>query len=427
MFKKNYWILFLCTVFSIQAQERIKLMSYNLMHYPSTYVYDDTSNSFVSRDATLKLILDEAQPDLFMVCELENSTGADAILNNVLNVGTSKYAKPTFQYNQSSTYTGLNQFVYYNTEKLILDNQSILTTDVRDINSYTFILNTLDKDTNPIYLEVFVTHLKASDTTVDEQKRLDMVNVFTSNLANIPSSHHIVFAGDFNFYMNSESGYQEIIDATNAIVMKDPIDQEGSWHINSLYADVHTQSPLTTNTHFSANYGSDGAGSDGVTGGLDDRFDFIMLDQNTLTSTELHYVTGSYSAFGNNGTCFNDNIDDTNCAGTAYSQTTRDNLANMSDHLPVVMELETSQTFLAVDEVAQLGLPFGNIVSDELVLNNIDFNIDKYTIYNSLGQVIQSERLINDSKIIIPVASLDNGLYFLKIANYKIVKFIKTD
>jgi endonuclease/exonuclease/phosphatase family metal-dependent hydrolase len=427
MFKKTNLFLCLLFVIQLQAQERLKLMSYNLMHYPSTYVYEDSSNTFVDRSTTLKTITDEIQPDILMVCELQNATGATAILDNVLNVGTSKYTSPNFVYNQSSSYTALNQFLYYNTDKLILENQSVLITAIRDINNYTFLLNTTGKDTNPIYLEVFVAHLKASTGAANEQKRLDMVNVFTANLASIPSNHHVVFAGDFNFYVASEDGYQEIIDTSNAITMIDPINREGSWHNNSSYKDIQTQSPLTTHSQFAANYGANGAGSDGTTGGLDDRFDFIMIDQNTATSAALHYVANSYKAFGNNGNCFNDNINDTDCSGAEYSQTTRNNLANMSDHLPVVMELETNQVFLAVEQVATAKILMGNVVSDYLSLQLNNFNNEvEYTIYNNLGQLIK-KGIITDDNSQLDITSLDKGLYVLKIAYFKPLKFIKTE
>jgi endonuclease/exonuclease/phosphatase family metal-dependent hydrolase len=427
MLKKTNLFLLLLFVIQLQAQERLKLMSYNLMHYPSTYVYEDSSNTFVDRSPTLKAITDEIQPDILMVCELQNATGAAAILTNVLNVGTSRYASPNFVYNQSSSYTALNQFLYYNTDKLILENQSVLTTTIRDINNYTFLLNTADKATNPIYLEVFVAHLKASTGASNEQKRLNMVNVFTSNLASIPSNHHIVFAGDFNFYTASEDGYQEIIDTNNAVTMVDPINREGSWHNNSSYKDVQTQSPLTSNNQFAANYGANGAESDGVKGGLDDRFDFIMIDQNTKTSADLHYVTNSYKAFGNNGNCFNDNIDDIDCSGAEYSQTTRNNLANMSDHLPVVMELETNQAFLAVEQVSSANILRGNVVSDFLPLQISSLNNElEYNIYNNLGQLIK-KGIINDNNSQLDVTTLEKGLYILKIVNFKPLKFIKTE
>ncbi len=424
MLKKTSYLFLIFNIIQGLAQERIKLMSYNLMHFPSTYAYDDASNTFIDRSPRLKAITDEFQPDILMVCELENQTGADTILSNVLNVGTNKYASPNFIYNQSTSYTRYNQFLYYNTDKLILENQSILTTNLRDINNYTFILNTTDAATNPIYIEVYVAHLKASQNASNEQKRLDMVNVFTANLASVPSNHHIVFAGDLNIYTSSEPAYQELLDTTNSIVLVDPINSPGSWHNNSTYQALATQSPITTNNQFSANYGANAAGSDGVTGGLDDRFDFILLDQNAMTDTNLHYVSGSYHAYGNNGTCFNTSINNTDCAGSLFSEALRDHLFNMSDHLPVVLELETNSTFLQVEDASEIAFLRGNIAVTSLEVKNN--NYDKYLIYNSLGQIMNKNKFSNAIEII-NIETLSSGVYYLKIDNHKPLKFIKID
>ncbi len=430
---KNY-IYSICFLvgFSLRAQTPIKTMFYNLMHFPSTYVYDNVSNTFIDRSTQLKLIVDEIQPDIFMVCELEDGNGANAILNTVLNVGTNKYAMPTFTLNQSSTYTGLNQFTYYNTEKLELTNQTELLTNIRDINWYTFVLNTVDKQTNPIYLEVFVAHLKASTNATNEQKRLDMITVFTDNLINIPASHHILFAGDFNFYTDSEPGYQELIDPTNAIVIKDPIQREGSWHNNSTFQDIFSQSPLTSNNQFSANYGNNGAGTDGVTGGIDDRFDFIMLDDNTINSTELYYKTNTYDVFGNNENCFNTSVNNTSCTGV-FSQATRDNLFNMSDHLPVTLELEYAGNLLniAENEISNpIQIVGSNLIKDKLLLTASNTLEDIHaTIYNSYGQLVKNITIFSSNSInTIDVSNLSAGMYYLQIKSKQPIhplKFIK--
>ena len=57
--------------------------------------------------------------------------------------------------------------------------------------------------------------------------------------------------------------------------MADPINTPGSWNNNEDFRGVHTQSTRTSSSGFGG-----GAG-----GGLDDRFDFIMVSQN------LHYYS----------------------------------------------------------------------------------------------------------------------------------------
>jgi endonuclease/exonuclease/phosphatase family metal-dependent hydrolase len=410
---------------SLFGQTRIKAMTYNLMHYPGTLYYDNDSNTFVDRTPILDMIIDSYQPDLLMVCELKNSIGSNQILNDALQTTDNRYEAATFTYNQSSTYQDLQQMIYFNKQKLILDNQGIITTYLRDINHYTFILNTTDHITNPIFLEVFVTHLKASQGTDNEGKRLQMVQEFTSFIEGLPSDRYIIFSGDLNFYYANEPGYQELINPSNNIHLIDPINREGYWHNNSSFADIHTQSPLTSNSHFQ----SESGGSDGVTGGLDDRFDFMLISGNLQNGTDLTYVPDTYKAYGNNGNCFNDNINDPNCNGD-FSQELRDLLYNMSDHLPIVMELETPEA---------IGY------SDYTYTNNIEFNGANYTssnlslnitpkllgsdiiIYNQIGQQAAQFKLTSVSQEI-SVIHLSHGVYYIineQFPQHSPLKFIK--
>jgi endonuclease/exonuclease/phosphatase family metal-dependent hydrolase len=410
---------------TILGQTRIKVMSYNLMHYPGTLYYNDATNTFEDRTPVLKNILDTYEPDLFAVCELKNSTGAGQILNEALQTPDDRYNAADFVYNQSSTYTELQQLIFYNQQKLLLNNQAIITTNIRDINHYSFILNTIDHNTNPIYLEVFVAHLKASSGSDNETKRLQMVTEFTNYIENIPTDHYLLFVGDLNLYYDNEPAYQELIDSTNNIVLVDPIDREGYWHNSSSYADIHTQSTLQNNSQFQ----SESGGSDGVTGGLDDRFDFILTSENLINGSSLTYVPNTYKSYGNNGNCFNDNINDSDCSGE-YSQYLRDQLANMSDHLPVVMELETPET-IGINQyhsqylIKILGSNLVNaVISLEVPVELIDTNI---RIYNQFGQQVLQKH-ITDTNESFSISHLNSGLYYITSEQFSLhspLKFIK--
>ncbi len=392
-------------------------MFYNLLHYPTTQP---------SRITNLEAILDDYQPDLFMVCELENATGSNNILN-AIQTPDGKYAACTYQNNQSTT-SPLQQMAYYNTNKLILTNEQVLPTAIRDINHYTFKLNTPDQVANPKYLDVFVTHLKAGENTAsapdNETKRLNSVNVFTAELANIPTDHYIVFSGDFNLYSHNEPAYQEILDPTNAIVMIDPINRPAVWYNDSNSKDIHTQAVFST---------ADGNGhiGDGSWGGMDDRFDFIMMSENLQTNTEVYYKTNTYAAYGNNGNCYNKSINDPVCTGT-YSQTIRDYLFNFSDHLPVVMEIETTQTLTVPSEnYTQNFISFAksNIASNQLMLNiNTKYLKNEYLyIYNQLGQQLYQTKLGNSEYLTINTSKFAAGIYYIYTSKYNNspLKFIK--
>jgi len=412
-FLSGLGLIILTVQFSI-AQSTIKLMSYNLLHYPT--------GTNIDRKDDLRYVLNAYQPDILMACEIENPTGANEVLNYCL--GTQNYEATYFTYNHSGSHYHLQQMMYFNKHKFELVSEAYLVTNVRDINHYTLKLRTADA-TNQIYIDVYVAHLKAganaansgNNNTSDEDSRRDMVQIFVDDLQNIPSDHFVIFAGDFNLYGSNEPAYQKILDPNNDIVMKDPINRSGNWHNNYNFKDIDTQSThsLSQNSY--------------VGGGLDDRFDFIMMSENLINSPVLHYVSGTYSSYGNNGTCFNKAINSTYCAGSTYDATMRNHLYITSDHLPVVASLETPVA-LGINDI---DLPSFTINEGSLIHQTMSIHTNNQLIilqiYNSLGQKIQhienyrSDQIINTS-------FLSNGLYYLKIQSgqtQQTIKFVKAD
>ncbi len=410
------FLLIFVSMFSVKSQTPFKVMSYNLLNYPTAPPQN--------RNMILKDILNVYQPDIFMVCELESDEAANDILTFSLNGIGKNYQKATFVYNQSDTgpYSSLQQELYFNSDYFTLTNQEEILTYIRDINHYTLLLNTSTQTNNPIYLEIFVTHLKASQGTTNEQTRLQMVEQFTNALNNLNPNSYVIFAGDFNFYTSSESGYQKILDNSNHVVMKDVLNQNNtlqSWHTNYNFRAIHTQATRTSTSEFNG-YGAGG--------GLDDRFDFITFSENILNSSDINYVNGSYKSFGNNGNCYNKRIDDASCTGN-YDFTLRSNLYLMSDHLPVVAELESATT---------LAIPENNFLVDlfyftngNIAQNNIHYKVEhnligsKMTIYNQLGQKI-TITILTDKATTLNTSFLEKGIYYLQIENYpKNIKFVK--
>jgi len=396
------------------AQTNIKAMSYNLEDFPEAPP--------TNRELYLKTIVKSEQPDLLMVCELQSQTGANEILNVSLQTTDNHYKSAVFVSNQSQPYDTLQQLVFYNKQKLILKSQNVITTTIRDINHYLFILNTTAKNTNPIYLDVFVTHLKASSGTTNEQKRLTATQDFTSYLSSVPTSHYVLFGGDFNFYSSSEPGLQEILKTTNPIIMIDPINMLGSWHNNSTYKTIHTQA---TRAYQLSGYGA--------YGGLDDRFDFIFMSKNLQNGTNLYYVTNSYKAVGNNGDCFNLSINGTSCTGT-YSQSLRDTLYTMSDHLPVVLELQTPENTLSIKKnnfSPLIELENGNIVSNQLYIKtNANYTNQHIYIYNQLGQKVKTFYVQKENQTPLDISNLSLGFYYIKLSDASLsvpIKFIKSN
>lgn len=113
--------------------------------------------------------------------------------------------------------------------------------------------------------------------------------------------------------------YQKLIgdEADNDGRLFDPIDSPGYWHTNAAFAGIHTQS--TRSEQFGG----------GASGGLDDRFDFILISQ----SLQDEVLVTSYAAFGNDGSHFDQSINDG--SNDSVSVEVANALYYASDHLPV--------------------------------------------------------------------------------------------
>lgn len=411
----RHTIIFLSLLFfsiSCYSQNTIKTMFYNVLWFPELNP---------NRIDLLQEVLQDYEPDIFMVCELQSQEGADAILNIGLNSdGNSNFSAAPYFENQSGG-GNLQQALFYRNDMFVLENTEIINTPVRDINKYTLLLNTANQDTNPIRIYAYVTHLKSSQGGANQQLRLSMVEAFVNDTQQLEEDAYVLFAGDFNIYTSTEPAYLEILDQTNNIVMADPINTPGAWNNNEDFTAVHTQSTRTSSSGFGG-----GAG-----GGLDDRFDFIMVSQNMMTDSNLGYKADSYKAYGNNGNCYNNDINDINCGGV-YNQVIRDALYNMSDHLPVVMELETDQEIVLLN-VPQNSVPQpfslkNTLVSDIITIYNPGDNTkdDRFGIFNTLGQELLEFKTSTNTTIL-NVAQFVKGVYYItnKSSN-QTLKFLKT-
>lgn len=425
MLKKSIFLVFFSVTFSLSCQTKVKTMFYNLLNYDSDLVS-------INKTEHLQTILNEVQPDLFMVCELKSETASNYLYQNAVVPFNPDFQKAPFRYSQSPA-TGLLQMVYYNSKKLVLDATKVIPTGIRDINHYTFTINTEDADINPIKLEVFVTHLKASTGSDNRQKRYNSVIYFLDELDKLPKNSFVLFSGDLNFYTSNEDGYRVLTDSRNSIQIIDPIDRPAEnfpnnpniddpfefysssssyfWR-NSSFADIHSQSTRT----FQLN--GDGAG-----GGMDDRFDFILMSENLKTSSDLFYVENSYRTIGNNGNCYNSFVSNTSCNGE-YSQSLRNALYQFSDHLPIVMSLETPSNPLSIKKKHPILLSSANIVKNSITLA-LKEKVNSIIIYNQLGQIIYQRKATNETELIIYTSKFANGVYFLKADTFTPLKFVK--
>ncbi|WP_341904781.1 T9SS type A sorting domain-containing protein [Fluviicola taffensis] len=327
----KYALFALWMVFGIAASAQtvpLRIVSYNLLNFPNGRNDCGSGNvNLPNRSDSLRKTMQYLKPDIFVGCEIQTEAGCDSILRRALNVfGTTHYQRAAFVVNSDGG--DLQNMLFYNSAKLTLKEQRKIPTGIRDINHYILYLNdnTLPQHHDTCFIEVFMCHLKAGSANADLTDRAAQTALLRSVLDGRPQGRHLFVCGDLNTYRSTEVGYQNLVSGgTN--FLKDPLNMPGNWTTNSSFAAIHTQSPRVS-----------GSTDCGVTGGLDDRFDHIIVSQNVLNGANLlQYNTASYKAIGNDGNHYNQSI----LSGTnsQYPDSVVRALYYSSDHLPVKLDM----------------------------------------------------------------------------------------
>jgi endonuclease/exonuclease/phosphatase family metal-dependent hydrolase len=266
----------------------------------------------------LSLILDHIQPDILLCQEIFDATAVNNILTQGLN--TNDYAAVPFH----DGYDTDNAMLYHKEKVQFLQAHYLNDYDLlRDIAEYKVVAY---GDT----LFLYSAHLKASTGSDNEARRLTEMTIWREHLNNHKPGTRFVCVGDWNLYKAAEPAYQKAVanEENNNGRMFDPLDPDGvwssnpaagNWHENYAHRHIHTQSPRTTQ------FGG------GAHGGLDDRFDFILVSE-ALTDRVLEYTV-----VGNDGNHFNTNI--LNGENSSAPANVIQALHDFSDHLPVWIEL----------------------------------------------------------------------------------------
>ena len=139
IFKKIIFALFLFAFSSTYSQNQFRVMTYNILNYPSKI--SDTRNPF------FKKILDDIQPDILVVQEIETIAGVTKFHEQVLN---ERYGAGGF-INGNDTDNGL----FYRNDKFNFLSNVPIKTVLRDISQFT-----LEHITTKDTLLIFSVHLK---------------------------------------------------------------------------------------------------------------------------------------------------------------------------------------------------------------------------------------------------------------------------
>ena len=410
-------VLLISSFTFLQSQEIATFMTYNVLNYRNeTSFCTNTNNNPISKENYIKTIVDHVQPDLIAFNEVgSNPTNAVKLLDRCLNVnGVTKYAMANFSSTSGSSlanafYYNEDMFEMYSYDKVENDNSG--SQIVRLINVYTVYYKdanlTLGADTT--FLTVFIAHLKAGTGTANSTQRDKATEAVMEYITDENITGNYIITGDFNTYTSSEAAIQNLVDPTNqAIKFLDPVDRMGSWNNNSSFADVHTQS-----THYSSNGCASG-------GGLDDRFDFILMSQAIKDDADhIDYVKNSYKALANDGNHFNQSIN--NPANNSVPANVLDAIYNGSDHLPVLMDMIMSpadpNSVSQIDSkepVVKVVSPSSGMVKGELVGSAGIYTLKVYSITG----VLEDERVIshkNNTEFMMPISS--KGIHLIQVTN----------
>ena len=315
------------------AQDTLTVMQYNLLYYGN---YNsgfadcyETNNNTQYKDECIRTILDYVKPDIFTVCEFGSTQQllTDFVRHN-LNINGANYWKSDniINYNHSN----IINHIFYDSRKMELKKHVALQTEPRDTDIYELYLKTPELDNgDTVKLICIVAHPKAGQGY--EASRRALMQIAMDHVNRYYPTDNVLIMGDFNMYGASERGYQLLTqtDSNPAVCFMDPLTFQngvGEWHENDQFTQFHTQS-----TH---SYSDECFSS----GGLDDRFDFILMaDEIAFDFNRLRYVQGSYKAVGNDGYHFNQSINQT--YNNAVPRDVADALFDASDHLPVTMKI----------------------------------------------------------------------------------------
>ena len=402
-------------VLPAQAQDTITIMQYNLLEYGN---YNsgfadcyETNNNTQRKDECIRLLKDYVKPDIITVCEFgATQTLLSGFLKHNLNIDGASYWKSDNIIN----YAGSNiiNHIFYDSRKMELKRHVALRTEPRDTDIYELYLKTKSLAAgDTIKLICIEAHPKAGQGY--EASRRALMQTAMDYVNQHYADDNVLIMGDFNMYGASESGYRLLTQTYSnpQICFIDPlfsVGGVGEWNNNSQYAQFHTQSTRGYSDEcFSG-------------GGLDDRFDFILMaDEIAFSYNHLRYVQGSYKAIGNDGNHFNQSVDQN--VNMAVPADIAAALYDCSDHLPVTMKI-------AVD--AHLGVSeSGHCLQASIAPNpatdvaTVYFDNPKegqirFVIHSIQGQVVMSETEYlgeGEQQVELHLGDLTKGFYLLRI------------
>ncbi|MFQ6616869.1 MAG: endonuclease/exonuclease/phosphatase family protein, partial [Fidelibacterota bacterium] len=244
------------------------IMTYNLWNYMGTSAADN------AREDDLAAVILSVAPDILVAQEINGTVGYSHFLDDVLNQDNPDMYRGAPFINQDST--DFDIALYYDPDvfSIVSTREIELTSEYGQRDGVEFVMEHLSTGTELI---VYGVHLKAGSgffDPEDEEEREAEASMLRDYLNELDPSTFFLVAGDYNVYRSDEGAFQRLTESQqdNDGRLFDPINRPGEWHDNSSFADIHTQS------------------SRGDFGGLDDRFDFLLVSSAVMDTNDVNVV-----------------------------------------------------------------------------------------------------------------------------------------
>ena len=402
------------------AQDTLTVMQYNLLYY-GNYLSGfadcfETTNNTQHKDECIRTILDYIKPDILTVCEFgATQTLLNDFLRHNLNINGSDYWKSDNIINHAGS--NIINHIFYDSRKMELKKHVALQTEPRDTDVYELYMKTPSLaagDTTK--LVCIVAHPKSDMGSDNEARRRALMQIAMNYVNQHYPVENVLIMGDFNMYGASESGYRLLTQTYSNpdIRFVDPLaslNGVGEWNENSQYARFHTQATRKNKVDcFSY-------------GGLDDRFDFILMaDEIAFGYKRLRYVRNSYNAVGNDGHHFNMSVDQGYNASVPAA--VAEALFDASDHLPVTMKIAVDAK-LGVNEAEEAALQAFLAPNPATDMTQVSFfnpsdGEISFEVYSLQGQrVSRATNHYNSGsqQFELDLHDLPNGFYLLRMSH----------
>lgn len=387
-------------------QDTIAFMHYNLLNFGNYTDYcDNINNNESEKIEHLRNIVNYTLPDIFTVNEIANNPNfVSKVLDSCLNVENRSYYKHAII--DEYSYSSICNILFYNENKFSLFTQKSINTPYRKTNIYKLFYRSPDCELfqDTVYLTLFVTHLKAGSSPEDEDIRNEAAQEVIEYIRNENYAGNVFLSGDLNVYSSLEPAFQNLTTtANNNFIFVDPANKLGNWHDNQDFARYHTQSThKTSGCHAS--------------GGMDDRFDFILINESVLWGTDkVTYVPESYKALGQTGETFNESFD--SYFSEDLSVSLQESLFEMSDHLPVCAGFRINQTPASIELTHQaadfyINNPVSRFLHIKVPVKYLNKN-STISIFDIYGKMLYHNCLNREN--LIDASSFSIGIYFCSI------------